>query len=315
MSQSQSSPNALSGALSALQGEYERALKDLYHVLESVSTEELLAVVDPETKDEDCRSIQSILSHVVSSGKNYAVYIRKSLGESVHRFEKKELDNPEAYLQALKEMFAYNQQLFQDHPQLDLSREVKIPWSQTYDGDQLLEHAIMHILRHRRQIEGFLKKLRASHFEVRTWPEGLQLPLDLLWEADPSQKALESYLSQSQLFGLFAGEKTIGICAFLPLDNTLAEVKNISIRKGYQGQGLGKRLLSHVIKEAQSQGFEKLRICTATSGLVQQHLYQKSGFRPVAINLNYFVEHYPEPMFEDGLQVRDQVVMEKNLLE
>jgi hypothetical protein len=30
-------------------------------------------------------------------------------------------------------------------------------WGQTYDLEQLLEHAIVHILRHRRQIERFVQ--------------------------------------------------------------------------------------------------------------------------------------------------------------
>ncbi|HEX8369344.1 MAG TPA: hypothetical protein VF604_12440 [Pyrinomonadaceae bacterium] len=33
-------------------------------------------------------------------------------------------------------------------------------WSVTYDLEQLLEHAIVHVLRHRRQIEKFLLLIR-----------------------------------------------------------------------------------------------------------------------------------------------------------
>jgi hypothetical protein len=38
---------------------------------------------------------------------------------------------------------------------------VKMPvrWGPTYDLEQLLEHAIVHILRHRRQVERFLERM------------------------------------------------------------------------------------------------------------------------------------------------------------
>jgi hypothetical protein len=36
---------------------------------------------------------------------------------------------------------------------------MKVRWGPTYDLEQLLEHAIVHILRHRRQIERFLERM------------------------------------------------------------------------------------------------------------------------------------------------------------
>ena len=61
-------------------------------------------------------------------------------------------------------MFAYNEKLFQDYPKIRLEefsseKKFKVRWGQTYDVEQLYEHAIVHILRHRRQIERFKLKL------------------------------------------------------------------------------------------------------------------------------------------------------------
>jgi len=36
--------------------------------------------------------------------------------------------------------------------------KIDAPWGAHYDMEQLLEHAIVHILRHRRQIERFLSE-------------------------------------------------------------------------------------------------------------------------------------------------------------
>ena len=62
-------------------------------------------------------------------------------------------------------MFQYNVQLFDDYPTIPLEeydneKKILVRWGQRYDVEQLIEHAIVHILRHRRQIEKFLLKIR-----------------------------------------------------------------------------------------------------------------------------------------------------------
>ncbi|MEP2936476.1 MAG: DinB family protein [Gilvibacter sp.] len=155
------------GAVGAILDEYQRALNDLEAVLSTVSTEHLVAIVDAQTKDPNCMSIQTILSHVVSAGYNYAIQVRRSSGETIDFMPKKTLDNIPDYITALKQMFAYNEQLFIDYPNLvleeyDCEKKMLMRWGQRYDVDQLFEHAIMHILRHRRQIERFLITLNSD---------------------------------------------------------------------------------------------------------------------------------------------------------
>lgn len=158
------------GAIGALLDEYERALVDLKRVLNTVTTDELVTIVDTETKDDDCRSIQTILAHVVRSGYGYAIEVRNKQGEKLRRPNYARLETAEAFINALDKMFAFNVLLFDDYPNLkmeELNNDKKIltPWGQTFDIDQLFEHAIVHILRHRRQIERFLLKLRKGNDE------------------------------------------------------------------------------------------------------------------------------------------------------
>lgn len=66
---------------------------------------------------------------------------------------------------ALEEMFDYNEELFADYPHLkiteyDITKKINVRWGQQYDIEQLFEHAIVHVLRHRRQIEKFRDKLK-----------------------------------------------------------------------------------------------------------------------------------------------------------
>jgi hypothetical protein len=155
------------GAVGALLDEYEKAVTELRQLLETVTDAELMAVVDPATKDPDCRSIQTILTHVVRAGYTYAIYVRKAQGEELDFRERLPLHSIKEYQKALLIMFRYNEYLFKEYPDLPLEifeqkGKMLMSWGQYYDIEQLFEHAIVHILRHRRQIERFLIILRAA---------------------------------------------------------------------------------------------------------------------------------------------------------
>ena len=153
------------GAVGALLDEYEKACYELEELISNIDSSKLKTIVDPRTKDEDCRSIQTILKHVVQAGYTYAIEIRKHLGEEIDYHSTELLPDVSAYKIALREMFAYNVKLFVDYPSIELenqdqSTKMKTVWGQYYDVEQIMEHAIVHVLRHRRQIERFLIKIK-----------------------------------------------------------------------------------------------------------------------------------------------------------
>lgn len=152
------------GAIGALLDEYEKSMEEFKEIIQPITPKQLVEIVDDQTNDEDCRSVQTILSHVVESGYTYVVEIRKWLGEAIDYKEKKSLSTIEAYNLALDQMFEANVKLFEDYPTIQLTehnpaKKIKVRWGQQFDVDQLMEHAIVHILRHRRQIERFKIKL------------------------------------------------------------------------------------------------------------------------------------------------------------
>lgn len=153
------------GATGALLDEYERALSDFKNIVNDISDEELAAIVDPDTQDNRCISVQTILSHVVVAGYNYAVYIRRLMGNDIDFPEAVTHINVKAYLHQIDAMFAFTVQTFGEIndsqlEQPDNSKKMMTSWRQSYDIEQLVEHAIVHILRHRRQIEKFKIILR-----------------------------------------------------------------------------------------------------------------------------------------------------------
>jgi len=155
------------GAIGALLDEYQKALSELNSVIDPLSTLELTKVVDTETSDEDCKSIQTILAHLVQSGYTYSIEIRKWLGEKTEYKNNVVKDNVIDYQSELSNMFEYTEKVFIDYPQLKLTefeidKKIIVRWGQTFDVEQLMQHAIVHVLRHRRQIEMFKQKMLHS---------------------------------------------------------------------------------------------------------------------------------------------------------
>lgn len=153
------------GAVGALLDEYEKAINELQNLIGKITQAELTLILDENTNDPQCKSFQSILSHVISAGYYYATETRNFLGEQNEFRKNVLLDTLQEYQKEINEMFNYNVQLFADYPNIvleekDNSKKILTRWNQLYDVEQLFEHAIVHILRHRRQIEKFLIAIR-----------------------------------------------------------------------------------------------------------------------------------------------------------
>ncbi|WP_316847938.1 DinB family protein [Pedobacter psychrodurus] len=153
--------NKLSGAIAALMDEYKKAVDELILVIEPVSQHQLLKTIEPVSPNTDCISIQTILTHVTASMFSYAVYIENSIGLETLRPERLQFDEVTLYISRLREALKYNEDFFNSNPditmeELDQSKKIDTRWGQQYDVEQMLEHAIVHILRHRRQIKNAL---------------------------------------------------------------------------------------------------------------------------------------------------------------
>jgi aminoglycoside 6'-N-acetyltransferase I len=136
---------------------------------------------------------------------------------------------------------------------------------------------------------------------------------DLLLLADPSLKIVESYLDKSEIFIAESNNETLGTIVLLPIGNSTLEIKNLVVSISHQNKGIGKFLLEHAASYALKNKFSKLRICTGNSSLGQLALYQKTGFHIRGEVKNFFPEHYPEPIIENGIQCIDLIILEKEI--
>lgn len=147
------------GAVGALMDEYERAVAELTHLIGGLSDAEFEAMRDEQTQDAACRSIQTIARHVVSAGYGYSSYLREALSMPAERPQVPALSRTDSLL-GMAEMIAHTVATLEGRWQMsdeEIAVRIQSPWGVVYDLEQMLEHAIVHILRHRRQIERFLQ--------------------------------------------------------------------------------------------------------------------------------------------------------------
>lgn len=148
------------GFIGALLDEYERAIANYQQVILTLTDEQFNAIVDIQTADPDCVSVETITRHVINAGYGYANYIRRQYGdEPVEHNRNYTLPDAITACILLNKMFQFNVQTLQNKMDITddviLQNIIHVTWGQKYDMEQLLEHAIVHVLRHRRQVEKF----------------------------------------------------------------------------------------------------------------------------------------------------------------
>jgi uncharacterized damage-inducible protein DinB len=155
------------GAVGALMDEYERAAAEYKNLIASLSQEDFTKIIDAHTQDPDCVSAQTISNHVVRAGYGYANYIRRQFNDAlVERKEDYQLTDTKKAVKEMDNMLHYTVETLDKKWGMSeeqiMSNIIATRWGQKYDIDQLLEHAIVHILRHRRQIERLMQVQVAS---------------------------------------------------------------------------------------------------------------------------------------------------------
>ncbi len=140
---------------------------------------------------------------------------------------------------------------------------------------------------------------------LRPYPE--ELPWDLLLHADPSRARVEGYLSDTLTRIAKREDDVIGVYALQQHDATTFELMNIAVAPAYQGTGLGRRLLGHAIGLAESKGARVIDVGTGNSSFGALRFYQRTGFRIVGIEPDFFTNNYDAPIVEDGIPCVDMI--------
>lgn len=138
-------------------------------------------------------------------------------------------------------------------------------------------------------------------------------PMELLLLADPSKEIVEEYIQRGQCFVLEHEGEVIGVYVLLPTRPGTIELVNVAVDEYVQGKGFGKQLVKHAIQNAKVQGYQTIEIGTGNSSVSQLALYQKCGFRMTGIDKDFFIRHYEEEIYENGIQVVDMIRLSQDL--
>ncbi len=157
----------LQGGLGAILDEYQKASEEFISVIQQIPQKDFVKIVDEKTEDEDCRSVQTICRHVIRSGYGYANYVLISLNIVVDfpKADEMSIEKAEAATNEIRKMIKYNlfnlYEVNREKIETDMySVRFITRWGEEFNFEQILEHAIVHILRHRRQIEKFITALK-----------------------------------------------------------------------------------------------------------------------------------------------------------
>jgi hypothetical protein len=154
----------LAGPFGALMDEYARAAAELCRVVEAIPPARFMEVVDSSG---EFPTPQAICTHVVRAAYGHAGHIRKALGISIGerpRGEELVPESPDRLRPLLAAALRYTEATvagLRADPAF-AAEEVSsflfpVNWGPVYDPEGMLEHGIVHLLRHRRQIERLLR--------------------------------------------------------------------------------------------------------------------------------------------------------------
>ncbi len=139
------------------------------------------------------------------------------------------------------------------------------------------------------------------------------IPYNLLLLADENLQAINKYIHDSDIYVFKKQEEIIAICALNKINDDAIEIKNIAVQKEHQGKGIGTAMIQDAIKRAKDQKFKTILIGTGDASIRQLTLYQKLGFEIFTKKKRFFLDNYPEPIFENGKQLQHMIMLRQKL--
>lgn len=146
--------------------------------------------------------------------------------------------------------------------------------------------------------------------EIREIKEDKKIYIELLLLADEEERMIDEYLDKGQMFVL-DDEGIKAECVVTQEGDNIIEIKNIAVHPKYQKKGYGRKLIEFVENKYKND-FDIIRVGTGDSKLTIP-FYENCGFRRSYCIKDFFVNNYENPIYEDGIRLKDMVYLEKKL--
>ena len=155
---------------------------------------------------------------------------------------------------------------------------------------------------------------------IETVPAGTERNryLTLFRLADDSDGQIFAYYQTGTLYGLVQGRIRVPVGHVLvtpTADLKTVELKSVAIAEDWQGQGLGRYLVTGVLKRLRDGAVSTVIVGTSNASLYNLAFYQKLGFRMLRIERDYFSpsKGYDADFVENGIAGRDMVWLDMQL--
>ena len=142
-----------------------------------------------------------------------------------------------------------------------------------------------------------------------------RIPYHLLLLADETTDAINKYIHDSAIYTAKenAGDQAIGVYVLRQVNKVTIEIKNIAVCETFQNRGIGGLLIDSAIAQAKEGGYREIIVGTADTGARQLRFYKKNGFEVFDIKKDFFINNYPQPIFEHGIQLKDMIMLRKQV--
>jgi GNAT superfamily N-acetyltransferase len=150
-----------------------------------------------------------------------------------------------------------------------------------------------------------------------TWSDRPRSELRWLFErAEDSQEQLDAYIGLGRVLVAQDQEKAVGHLQLIETEDPQAlEIKSMAVVDERHGQGIGRALVEAALEYAASVNATTVLVSTATADVGNLRFYQRVGFRFLSIERDAFTVDtgYPEPIYIDGVPLRDRVWLSQDL--
>jgi len=137
-------------------------------------------------------------------------------------------------------------------------------------------------------------------------------PYELLLLADETVESINKYIFDSIVYCAKNNEKIIAAFCLNKVDENTIELKNIAVVEKYQNRGYGSEIISFIKKICKNK-YLSIIVGTGDCGINQINFYEKNGFRKYDIRKNFFIDNFEKPIFENGIQLKDMVLLKYEL--
>lgn len=148
-------------------------------------------------------------------------------------------------------------------------------------------------------------------YKIELITDDSRLPYSLLLLADETVAAIDKYIFKSDVYVLTEEKEQLAVLCICKIDKDTLEIKNIAVSDELQGKGIGTLLIGEIVQIAKDRGYVRLIVGTADCGVDQIRFYERNEFVKYGVKKNFFIENYEVPIVENGIQLRDMVMLER----